>query len=340
MWCFFALHWQQTKSKTMTCTRSLYACFFVICCVKNSVGQTRDSIPPKALAYVTDKFPATRILNIEYSQVAPYRFQPRLYGSTLPDQKMQDFQQWRLNVNLPFFRTTRWIAGVAGTYRNLEMGTQQPVISGVPMRYDFQYHTESVYVTYFSKLFGKTAMYTALFAADGSQHRFERLRGNLTGTLVLNANAQTKMLLGLAVFADPSTRIPAIPIFSYEHRFSGGWITEITLPKKVLLKKDLFENGRLSLGSEMDNTNFYYYAAGKTYEYRQLEINSGLVYEHYFGALIATVKTGLRSVPNGRLFEKSDNPNDYVFQAKPQGALYVNLGISFNPFQKKQKPKH
>jgi len=48
---------------------------------------------------------------------------------------------------------------------------------------DFQYHYESLNFIYISKLFGKTAIYSASVLTDGSEKGIERLRGILTGTL-------------------------------------------------------------------------------------------------------------------------------------------------------------
>ncbi|WP_080779582.1 hypothetical protein [Chryseobacterium phocaeense] len=63
---------------------------------------------------------------------------------------------------------------------------------------------------------------------------------------------------------------------------SDGLLLNVLLPQKVLIRKNISSNGRLSLGSEMDNTSFYIYRSSRTYEFRQLEINSGAIYEHNF----------------------------------------------------------
>lgn len=81
--------------------------------------------------------------------------------------------------------------------------------------------------------------------------------------------------------------------------------TDILLPRKIMLRKNILTNGRLSLGTEMDTTTFYLYPTGKKYEFRQLEINSGVVYEHNLGNnVIGTIKTGLRATPSSRILIK------------------------------------
>jgi hypothetical protein len=91
----------------------------------------------------------------------------------------------------------------------------------------------------------------------------------------------------------------------------------------------------LSLGIELNRSSIYLYnldGTSQRYEYRQLDINSGLIYEHALGNFVITGKTGMKYTPAGRLFRKEDSFNDPVFETKPDPAFYFNLGISFNPF--------
>ncbi|WP_185937413.1 hypothetical protein [Chitinophaga polysaccharea] len=93
---------------------------------------------------------------------------------------------------------------------------------------------------------------------------------------------------------------------------------------------------RMILGSEIDRTSFYLYNIDGTdqrYEYRQLEVNSGLTYEHVIARqFVFTVKTGMRLTASGRLFRKEDSFGSPVFKTRPDPAYYLNVGISFNPF--------
>jgi len=301
-------------------------------------AQKKDSIPNRVIAFVTDKFPQARDLNVEFTQVTPYKFSPELYGNDLPENKIKSFQQVKANANVYFIKNRKWLLSTSLNYRftsinaenNINFFSDENVSKG-----NFHYHSEAVNVTHFTKLFNKTAIFSATASVDGSDQHFERIRGMVTGSLVLKANAKTKMTLGVAIFADPSTPIPALPIFTYEHKFDNGWVADIILPKKVLVRKDIFSNGRISFGTEMDNTSFYLYPSGKTYEFRQLEINSGAIYEHNLGGnFIGTFKTGIRATPAARIFEKKESPNDFIFDANAKPSFYFNMGISYNPFGK------
>jgi hypothetical protein len=200
----------------------------------------------------------------------------------------------------------------------------------------FHYHFTSLNVVYFSTLFKKRTIYTGSILVDGSDQHFERVKGILTGTMVLKANQRTKMMVGVMISIDPSAQSPFIPTFTYEHKFNNGLVADVILPRSIYLRKNLFTNGRLSLGTEMDRTSFYLYDIDSTsqkYEYRQLDINSGLVYEQVIAKhFLATAKTGIRVTPSGRIFKKEDSFGSPVFETKPDPAFYFNIGLSFNPF--------
>ncbi|ASK29779.1 hypothetical protein CEY12_06505 [Chryseobacterium sp. T16E-39] len=305
---------------------------------KNIVyAQKKDSIPHRVLAFVTDKFPQTRDFNLEYTVATPYKYTSSLQGINQPDNKVQSFQQVKANANIYFIKQKRWILNAALNYRYTSMNTENNsfFFPEENTKGDFHYHSEALSVTHISKLFNKIALYSATASIDGSEQHFERVRGMLTGALILKANAKTKMTLGVAIMIDPSTQVPALPIFTYEHHFNNGWVADVILPKKVMMRKDVFSNGRISLGTEMDNNSFYLYRTDRRYEFRQLEINSGVIYEHNLGSnLIGSLKTGLRVMPRARIFDKEESFKNYIFETTSKPSFYFNVGISYNPFRK------
>ncbi|WP_316838557.1 DUF6268 family outer membrane beta-barrel protein [Pedobacter gandavensis] len=298
-------------------------------------SQKRDSIPERAKAYVADKFPMARVLNLEYNTVIPYRYNSTFHGADQPERKVENFYQLKASVNINFFTNRKWSLGTILSYRYVSAS-----LDNEKHKRDFQYHSESLNLSHFSKLFGKTAIFTGSAIVDGTEQDFERVRGVLTGTVLLKANRQTQMAVGLIALLDPGAVFPVFPSFSYKHQFNNGWLADVILPRGVLIRKNVFANGRFSLGSELENTFFYLYnldETGQTYSLNQMEINSGLTYEHHLGgSFIATLKTGMKNVVEARVFEKSATQRDYIFRAKPEPSLYLNLGLSFNPFGKKK----
>ncbi|WP_199121411.1 hypothetical protein [Pedobacter sp. ASV28] len=307
-------------------------------------GQKKDSIPEKINAYVADKFPSTRVLNIEHDQLASHKFNSSLLNGPETSGEITNMYQTKVNLNPSFIKKRRWSLSGSFNYRYIGATTAYTNPTDqlkTIVKTNYHYHTSSLNFAYFSKLLDKMVVYSGSAVVDGSEKNFERVKGLLTATMILKANLKTKMTIGLVGIVDPSTQIPVIPTFSFEHKFKGDWIIDIVLPQRLLFKKEIFGNGRLSLGSELDGTGIYLYQFNRssgTHEFRQVEINTGAIYEHYFGgSFIGTVKTGLKNVTSGRVFEKSKSFDNYVFEAKPNGAMYLNLGISFNPFAKSKK---
>ncbi|MBB6330707.1 hypothetical protein HNP24_001657 [Chryseobacterium sediminis] len=300
-------------------------------------AQKKDSIPLKVRAFFADKIPQARNFNVEYIFVTPSSFSSQLQGQDLPDNKVKSFQQMKADANIYFIKKRNWLLSTTLNYRYTSIRNENPVIPGTETEENFHYHSEAVNLSYFSRLFKKTAIYSASISVDGSDQHFERIRGLVTASLILKATPKTKMSLGLAGIIDPSSQIPILPIFTYENRFNNGWVLDVLLPKKVLIRKDIFSNGRISLGTEMDNTSFYTYRNNNTYEFRQAALNSGAIYEHNLGGnFIGTFKTGLRTNINSRAFNKQDSFNDYIWKGNYKPSFYFSAGISYNPFERKK----
>lgn len=313
-----------------------------------SFSQTRDSIfkgaqdsanmPRRAVAYAADKFTIARPLNIEFTNAAPYNFTSEREGNSLPESRVTRFSQVKVSANYNFIKRKTWLLGVTMGYRYTN--TEADMTKSVPgdiraVSDDFHYLFSSVNFSYFSTLFNKRTIYTSSIMVDGSDKHFERVKGMLTGTMILKANQRTKLMVGVLINIDPSAQSPVIPTFTYEHKFNNGLIADIILPRSIYLRKYVLTNGRISLGAEMDRTSFYLYnidGTSQRYEYRQLDINSGLTYEHIIANyFVLTAKTGMKLTPSGRIFRKEDSFGSPVYQISPDPTFYFNIGVSFNP---------
>jgi hypothetical protein len=301
--------------------------------------RTPDSIPKRAVAYAADKFAIARPLNIEFTQAAPYNYTAKSGGKSFPQSKVTSFSQVKVSANVNFIKRKTWMLGATLGYRYTATDADviNPATSGIQTINDgFHYHFTSLNVAYFSTLFKKRTIYTSSIMVDGSDQHFERVKGIITGTMVLKANQRTKLMVGFMVNIDPSAQSPFIPTFTYEHKFNNGIIADIILPRSIYFRKYMSASGRLSFGTEMDRTSFYLYDVDGTsqkYEYRQMDVNSGLVYEQVIAKyFMLTAKTGMKLTPSGRIFKKEDSFGSPVFETKPDPAIYFNIGLSFNPF--------
>ena len=139
---------------------------------------------------------------------------------------------------------------------------------------------------------------------------------------------------------DPSAPLPAFPIVTYEHKFeSNPWTFDFILPQRLFFKRPLLENGRISIGAEMGGDGFYIYPSQpgykEVYEYRQLEIKSGITYEYDLGnGLFSTFKAGYSNVLKSKITERGSSTKDYVWKSEQDGTAYFSLGISYSPKSK------
>jgi hypothetical protein len=331
------------RIKTTVATLSILT--FAVNSFSQTTGSTtkakRDSLnfPKRVATFAADKFALTRPLNIEFTQTASFNFKSEKNGNPLPESRINRFQQVKVSANINLIQRKTWILGTTLGYRLTsaagDMG--KAGASEISFSNDYHYLFSALNLTYFSSLFGKRLVYSSSLLVDGSEKHLERVKGIFTGTMVLKANQSTKMTVGLLVSIDPSAPTPFVPTFSYEHKFNNGLIADLVLPRSVYLRKFVFNrNGRISLGSELDRTAFYLYnldGTNQKYEYGQLDINSGLTYEHAIGRhFMLTAKSGMKYTPSGRIFKKEDSFADPVYKITPDPSFYFNIGISFNPF--------
>ncbi|WP_156307299.1 hypothetical protein [Sphingobacterium endophyticum] len=300
------------------------------------LAQGQDSTSRKGISYFSNKFPVTSVINLEYKQLTPYKFSSKYMGADIPETEINNLYHFQGSANLNFFKKNNFVVGTTLFYRYLSMN------AGQMKNEQYHYHSQSLNLTYFSKVFGKTVIYSGSLITDGSDKRFhERMRGMASANILLKASRESLLSVGIIAFLDPSALLPALPSFTYRQDFGKGLIADILLPKGSYLRKNIGQNGRLSIGSELGSTYFYLHnidETKKTYALYQIDINSGLTYEYKLGkSFIATFKTGYRNSPNSRVFEKTAAQRDYILQATPGAAFYFNAGISLNQFGKKKK---
>lgn len=295
----------------------------------------------KALAYAADKFTVAQPLHVEFKNRATHSFSSKYRDVRLPKAEVQKFEQIEVGTNIHILKREKWILGTMLNYRYTHTDAQYKeegvsLLGSIPFNGNFHHWTTSTNFTYFSKLFDKNVIYTSSLIISGSDKHFEKVSGFLTGTMVLKANQKTKLMAGLIVLLDKGMYIPAIPSFSYEQKLGNGWTFDLILPRSVYLKKIIFQNqGRLSLGTELDASSFYIYNLddnNRKYEYRQTDLYNGLMYEHVLGDFILTAKTGLEITPRGTLSEKGKSFRHPIYKTQHDPAFYFNIGVLVNPF--------
>ncbi|HWV71833.1 MAG TPA: DUF6268 family outer membrane beta-barrel protein [Pseudosphingobacterium sp.] len=310
-----------------------------------SKAQSQDSLGKKVTEYEADKFAERRPFSIDYKQYGNYNSSSTLRGQDLPDGEFTKWSQLTASANINLLQNRRWLVQANGFYRYVSAEYNFPTsttATSQTVSRDLHYHTEGLSLTYFSKLFGKTVIYSGSVNIDWSERSLERVRGLFTGAIVLKANNRTKINVGILYTTDPGTFIRVIPTFLLEHKFNESLMADVFLPRYAYMRKKVFSNGRLSAGWELDpQTTFFLNDLdenGTTYQYRQVDVNTGLLYEHILpGSIILSLRAGVRINPYARTFEKDRSFTDYTWEGRADAAPYVNIGFSFNPFAKPKK---
>lgn len=314
-----------------------------------SNAQDQTTVKENATAALTNRFPTTRLFDVQYQQYLPADFDSELYDIPFEKGEITNHNRLSVSANIPVIMKPKWNITTSFRYRyeSFETNDIASIIDNTLPKYDrkddFHYLSGALSFTYFSKLFNKPFIYNASLIVDGTEKDAERIKGFFGATLILKKTERTTIGVGLIVLADPTSPVPAAPTFMMEHKFEKSpWTFDFILPQRLMFKRDLFKDGRLSLGTELNANGFYTYVNqpgfAKVYDYRTLEINSGLTYEHCFGkSVIASFRAGFANVFNSRISERGENTNDYIYSSKQDGTGYFSLGLSFNPSFSKKK---
>ncbi len=320
-------------------------------CSLQTIAQEKPSMKSLGKS-VTDKFPTTRTFDIQYEQLGATNFDSKLFGIPLENGKIDHHDRLKVAFNLPFYTSDSKQFILTGSlrykYELYDFGETYTSNSNVPFsrgKEDFHYFATALSATYMSKLFNKPIIYNATVTVDGNQENIQRIKGFVTATLLLKKTANTTITIGALAMLDPSSIIPITPIFTYNHKFENSkWDIDFILPQRLLFRRELLENGRISLGTELNSENFYLNLKGPIlngiYELNQLELKSGVTYEHRFTPkVIGSFKAGINNIISTRITERGDLTSKYIYDQKEDAQAYFRVGISYNPFQKTASKK-
>ncbi len=290
--------------------------------------------PYKAFT-LSERIELTQPLSIQLTQLGSYKCISDKYGYSMPDMQVNQFFQAKIKANLNIMRSRRYALNSILGYSYIS-GKISNIHNALVERNEYNYLYTGVSFTYFSVLLNKIMVYNSTVIVDGSEKRIERVKGLLSGTMVLKADKDTRMTVGVIINIDPLTNMPILPTFSYKHIFKNGFETDIVLPQSIYLRRKLFQKGRISLGAEMDQTTFYLYnveGVKQACQYGQLNINAVLAYEQLLNDRVSfSVKSGIRQAEFGRIIKKNSSYSRPISKIEYDPAFYVNVGISFRPF--------
>jgi hypothetical protein len=323
--------------------RTKIICVLFICSLQ-TIAQEKTSMKSFGKS-VTDKFPSTRTFDVQYEQLGATNFDSKLFGESFENGKIDHHDRLKIAFNLPFYvsYSKRFIltGSLRYKYELYDFDKTYTNNTNVPFsrgKEDFHYFATALSATYMSKLFNKPIIYNATITIDGNQENIQRIKGFVTATLLLKKTTNTTITIGALAMLDPSSIIPITPLFTYNHKFENSkWDVDFILPQRLLFRRELLENGRISLGTELNSENLYLnlnsLRLNRIYELNQLELKSGVTYEYRFvPKVIGAFKVGINNVISTRITERGDRTTKYIYDQKEDPQAYLKLGISYNPF--------
>jgi hypothetical protein len=310
--------------------------------------QKADSLQKRAALEIKEKFPQARLLNIEYGQSLSRDFNSDLLEQAYNEGKIKSQNAIKVAANVPLYRTRKWSLTASANYQYNQFEFENVQNSTTKIfeqngKEDFHNLSGALSSTYFSSLFKIPVIYNASVIVDGNDKNAERVKGFLGATLIIKRTERTTMTVGAIAFIDPTSQIPFFPTFSVNHKFKNSpWEVDFILPQRLLLRRFVGENGRFSIGSTFGSTGFYVNVDSPNfadvYQYSQLELKSGVMYEHRINDfLVGTVQGGFQNFISNRLTEKGEYNKDFIYKNKQNGTGYFNVGLSIDPFVKRKK---
>lgn len=297
---------------------------------------------------LVDKFPTTRTFDVQYEQLGPSNYNSDLFGNSFERGRIESHNRFKAAFNLPFYasKSKQFVltTSLRYKYETYEFGDIYNYTSMQTYsrdRQELHLWGGSLSATYMTSLFKKPVIYNATATVDGDEDGFQRLKGFASAVIVLKRTPSTTITLGALALLDPSSIVPVTPLFSVNHKFNNSkWDMDFILPQRLLFRRELLENGRISFGTELNTESFYLNLntsnLNGVYELNQLELKSGITYEYCFTPkIIAFVKGGVNNVVSARITKKGERTNRYIYDQKEDAQGYVRIGVSYNLFQKK-----
>ncbi|QOG02377.1 hypothetical protein [Flavobacterium sp. MDT1-60] len=328
--------------------RTKIICVLVVCASFKAMAQEKEPAMKTLGKAIVDKFPTTRTFDVQYEQLGPSNYDSDLFGNKFERGRIENHSRFKAAFNLPFYasESKRFVltSSLRYKYERYDFGNiynYNSTQTYTRSTEDFHYWAGAVSATYITSLFKKPVIYNATVSVDGNEDKLQRLKGFVSAVIVVKRSPNTTITVGALGMLDPSSIVPITPVLTINHKFKDSkWDVDFILPQRLLFRRELLENGRISFGTELNSESFYLNLNNSNlqgiYELNQLELKSGITYEYCFTPkIIAFVKAGANNVLSTRITERGERTNRYVYDQSEDTQGYFRVGISYNLFQRK-----
>ena len=155
-------------------------------------AQEKDSTQSKIKSLakiVTNQFPNTRFLDIQYEQLSSSDYETEFNGQDYETGTIESEKRFRVATNFPILKKDRWVisSSLRYSYRSIDFTNVEVPSGGTPIlgqeeNQAFHYFFGSLNYTRYDKLFGKTFVSNLSVFGDASQEKFGVLNATYIGS--------------------------------------------------------------------------------------------------------------------------------------------------------------
>ncbi len=302
----------------------------------------QDSIVNNYLKEAAVSNPVLRQAIVSTEFIGSGTVKSNLNGKQIAENKMSQIRTTVL-INLPIIKWGK--NSVSATFslghqhNSLEYPSNDPLFNSSSKDIDFDKGVVGFTANYqrIDSLFGRQIVY--LGNITGITNTADQIRkvSFLAGAIIpLKQQANTRISAGVLFNIDPSISFPAIPVFTYWHRFDNSYELNVSLPQRLSLEKNLSHNLRASFSTQLGGAVAFFQLdqpnLPRDVNYTTIDLKTGPGLEYRFAKnFIVGVNAGIYTPLSARAFENNKNSNDYFFDNKLSAAPYVNVTLSLLP---------
>lgn len=301
-----------------------------------------DSLKKNAISEAAINNPTLRQIHISTDLISKGEITSKLYGQPLFKGKGQTIRTSAIfNIPVKSWGKNSVVATTSYFAQHLKIDEiERP--DGTLSSNEIEYNEFTVGLTAtFQRrdiLFGKPVFYMASISGlTNEASSIKKLSYLGSAIFLLKQTSTTRIATGIIVNIDPSMSVPAIPLFTYWHKFGNNLEFNVGVPTGIGLKKAITKNLWANIGTSVSGSvaflNLDYQNLPKDVNYTTIDLKNGLGLEYRLAKkFMFGVNGGILMPINARAFERNQSSNDYFLDNKLNKTPYINFTFSILPF--------
>lgn len=303
---------------------------------------TADSLKKDAISQAAINNPALRQIHISTDIIGSGDITSKLYGQPLFKGKARTVRTSAI-LTVPVKSWGNNSITATGSYyaQHIKVNEiEMPDGSFSDHEINYNKFTVGLTATFLRRdiLFGKPVFYMAsITGLTNEASSIKKLSYLGSAIFLLKQTQSTRVLAGVIINIDPSLNIPAIPLFTYWHKFKNNVELNIGIPTGFGLRKEVTKNMWANLGTSISGSiaffNLNYPNVPTDVNYTVLDLKNGLGLEYRLAKrFMVGVNGGVLTPMSARAFERNQSSKNYFLDNKLGNSGYINFTFSVLPF--------